>query len=604
MLLAVDPSDWTVRQASASTEAVIGVAAEDLLGTSATELIGAGPAERLAGVLAGTRGASNPVPVELRGLHLDAIVHEADGVVVLELEPTLAEDEFASVLAVLAAVGRIRAATARDELWANTARILQDLTGFDRVLVVDVQGNGHGRVVAEERSDESMEPYLRVRFSASEMQALAENVSLAKPSHTIFSTDEPSSSLHPPEVPSSGEPFDLGGAELRAASPQHRQLARSMGHASTLSFSLSVGDKPIGLVVCGHGTPRRLPYKLRRSLEMFAGQVAAQLDSIGEIDRLTRAAELLQTRSRLVEQLGSTGDLAQALLRGATTVLDLVPSAAAAIHVDGVTSTLGDAPDLDGISRVVEDLGAGATPLPIVSHSLMTEHPHLAQLLPGVAGLLVVPIDDGGGYLMWFRAAVTGTDGWPGDALPWQGRDEAAVQFSRDLDAAVLRSRHSDLARFGFHDGLTGLPNRRLLIDRIEHALAGRSRGGTVALLFVDINSLKAINDSLGHDRGDDVLIQTAERLRSVTRDSDTVARLAGDEFVILAGSTARGSASRIAERVVAALRAPFTVGGRSVAVSSSVGAAEAEDQDTAADLMRRAATAMYRVKRSGRTTG
>jgi diguanylate cyclase (GGDEF)-like protein len=144
------------------------------------------------------------------------------------------------------------------------------------------------------------------------------------------------------------------------------------------------------------------------------------------------------------------------------------------------------------------------------------------------------------------------------------------------------------------------MPNRRLLIDRIEHALAGRSRGVSVALLFIDINSFKAINDSLGHDRGDDVLIQAAERLRSVTRESDTVARLAGDEFVILASSANRAAASRIAERVLAALRPPFTVAGRRLTVTSSIGVAEAEPEDTAVDLMRRAAAAMYRAKRSG----
>jgi diguanylate cyclase (GGDEF)-like protein len=457
------------------------------------------------------------------------------------------------------------------------------------------------------------------------MQAQAGDLSVAAPSLTVFSTDESSAPLHPPELPS-GRPLDLGRAELRAVCPAHLRAARSMGHASSLSFSLSVGERLIGVVVCAHRTPRRLPYRLRQSLEAFAGQVAAQLHSISEIDRLASAAELLETRSRLVEQFASTGDLAEALFRSAATVLDLVPAAGAALHLEGVTSTIGDAPDGATISSVVEQVRVRRSRLPLATDRLATEHPHLAGLLPAVAGLLIVPIDGGRGHLMWFRRALTQAEDrigdrpqaalgplvaprassspWRGAASgqvqPWQGLDEAAVQFSRDLDVAILRSRHSDLARFGFHDALTGLPNRRLLIDRIEHALAHRSRGATVALLFVDITSLKAINDSLGHDGGDDVLIQAAERLRSVTRESDTVARLAGDEFVVLAGTTTRGAAPRIAERVVAALRTPFTVSGRRLAVISSVGAAEAEEGDRAADLMRRAAAAMYRARRSG----
>jgi two-component system, chemotaxis family, sensor kinase Cph1 len=607
VLLTVEPSTWRVLQASTNTAAVLGVEAEDLLGTSVVELIGARPVERLTDVLAEARGASNPVPVELLGLRFDAIVHEVDGVVVLELEPTLPEDEFASVLSVVAAMNRIRGVTTRDALWAGAVRHLQDLTGFDRVTVFHVHGDGHAQVVAEARADESMESHLDQHLSASEMQAQAGDLSFAKPSCMIFSTDAPSSPLHPPEVPSSGQPLDLGRAELRAVCPAHLQVARSMGHVSSLSFTLSVGERLIGMVVCAHRTPRRLPYRVRRSLEAFAAQVAAQLNSISEVDRLASAAQLLETRSRLVEQFGSTGDLVQALFRGAATVLDLVPAAAAALHLDGVTSTIGDAPDGAAVSRVVEQLRARGSRLPIVSDRLVTEHPHLAGLLPAVAGVLIVPIDGGRGYLMWFRPAVAETadrsgarSHASGQAQPWQGLEEAAVQFSRDLDGAILRSRHSDLARFGFHDGLTGLPNRRLLIERIEQALAGRSRGGTVALLFVDITSLKAINESLGHDGGDDVLIQAAERLRSVTRASDTVARLAGDEFVVLAAGASRGSAPRIAERVLAALRAPFTVAGRPRGVTVSVGAAEAEDQDTAAELMRRAAAAMYRARRSG----
>jgi diguanylate cyclase (GGDEF)-like protein len=348
--------------------------------------------------------------------------------------------------------------------------------------------------------------------------------------------------------------------------------------------------------------------------------VPVSASSTSESDRPAGATELLRTRSRLIEQFSATGDLAQSLLRGPVTVLDLVPAPAAALHLEGVTSTVGDAPDVARIEQVVEQLRADRRRLPIVSDSLTTEHPQLARLLPGVAGLLIVPVDGARGCLAWFRpelpdatgrsddspalehgTAPSGARGSASDRVqPWEGLADAAVHLSRELDGAILRNLHSDLAQFGFHDALTGLSNRRLLVDRIEQALRGPTRGAGIALLLVDINSFSAVNESFGHDGGDEVLLQAAERLRSVTRDSDTVARVAGDEFVILAGSANRAVAFRIAERVLSALDRPFMVAGRPLTITFSVGLAEAEAEDTPAELMARVHAAMDRAKRSG----
>lgn len=315
-------------------------------------------------------------------------------------------------------------------------------------------------------------------------------------------------------------------------------------------------------------------------------------------------AEALRARTALVEQFNSTGDLARALLHESVTVLDLVPARAAALHLDGVTSTIGDAPDVARIDQVVEHLRVRRLRLPFASDALAIEHPPLADLLPAVAGLLIVPIDGARGLLAWFRPELEAPEqhGTRTGAAPWEGLDAVAAQFSRDIDGAILRNLHSDLAQFGFHDALTGLSNARLLMDRIGHALAGPGRGVGTALLLVDINAFTALNRSLGHGRGDELLIQAAERLRSVTRDSDTVARLAGNAFVILASGADRVVASRIAERVLAALERPFTLAGSPVKLTASIGGTEVEAEDTAADMMQRAHTAVDWAKDFSRT--
>jgi diguanylate cyclase (GGDEF)-like protein len=169
----------------------------------------------------------------------------------------------------------------------------------------------------------------------------------------------------------------------------------------------------------------------------------------------------------------------------------------------------------------------------------------------------------------------------------------------------LLQSRH-ELSHRAFHDSLTGLPNRALLFDRVAHALARRGATGDgtpIAVLFVDIDNLKVINDSLGHSRGDDVLTEIGRRLGSVIRPSDTVARLGGDEFAVLLEELAEpAAATRVAERILLVLSSPVTVGGTELDIGASIGIAisgpESHDTDT---LMRAADLAMYAAKGDGK---
>jgi diguanylate cyclase (GGDEF)-like protein len=159
------------------------------------------------------------------------------------------------------------------------------------------------------------------------------------------------------------------------------------------------------------------------------------------------------------------------------------------------------------------------------------------------------------------------------------------------------------LERQALHDPLTHLPNRLLLMDRARQALARLHRStGVVALLFIDLDKFKAVNDNLGHDVGDRLLLSVAERLGALIRDSDTVARLGGDEFVILAEDIEdEGEALALGERVLDALDEPFPLGSAEVAILASVGVAVARHAGTDPEAMlREADVAMYRAKGAG----
>ena len=166
-----------------------------------------------------------------------------------------------------------------------------------------------------------------------------------------------------------------------------------------------------------------------------------------------------------------------------------------------------------------------------------------------------------------------------------------------DRKRLELSLRHQAL-----HDALTGLPNRALLDDRIGHALtAAHARGSTAAVLFLDLDRFKVLNDAEGHAAGDAVLVEVAHRLCAAVRPQDTVARFGGDEFVVLCETGGLVTARHIAERLHESLAPPFHTGGPARILAASIGIATAHGDSTAADLLRDADAAMYRAKDLGR---
>jgi diguanylate cyclase (GGDEF)-like protein/PAS domain S-box-containing protein len=170
-------------------------------------------------------------------------------------------------------------------------------------------------------------------------------------------------------------------------------------------------------------------------------------------------------------------------------------------------------------------------------------------------------------------------------------------------DVTGRRRAEEELAHQAVHDALTGLPNRWLVTERLEQALAGASRTGSeVAVLFVDVDRFKLVNDGRGHAAGDGVLVTLAERLRAIVRSDDVVGRFGGDEFVVVCeGRTAALESALMAERITGALREPVLIDGQEVFLSASIGIAVSDGGDPPESLLRDADAAMYRAKAKGR---
>lgn len=170
---------------------------------------------------------------------------------------------------------------------------------------------------------------------------------------------------------------------------------------------------------------------------------------------------------------------------------------------------------------------------------------------------------------------------------------------------AQIKQGHERENALAYSDALTGLPNRQLFNDRLNMALALAYRQlSKVALMFLDLDGFKGINDNLGHDYGDMLLRQVGERLKKVTRDTDTVARLGGDEFTIILNVREKNDAELVARKVLESLQTPFDLGGKEGRIGVSIGISMYPvDGSTAADLIKRADAAMYEAKNAGKNT-
>lgn len=259
---------------------------------------------------------------------------------------------------------------------------------------------------------------------------------------------------------------------------------------------------------------------------------------------------------------------------------------------------------------------------------IINETPHLAAMVgrPMVSTVgrdfldIVVPVDLDQGHAALDRMRATsdvmqmelnvrhgdGSERWIATRSVNLTDDPAIGGLVVNLHDITDRKRaEEELTHRAFHDSLTGLANRALFRDRVEHALERTARTGTdIAVVYLDLDGFKTINDSRGHEAGDDFLREVATRLQSAVRTADTVARLGGDEFAILIEQSTRplDEASTVADRILQSLSTPIHVDDQQITLSASIGITLSDPQSTASTMLRNADIAMYRAKTSGKS--
>jgi diguanylate cyclase (GGDEF)-like protein len=328
---------------------------------------------------------------------------------------------------------------------------------------------------------------------------------------------------------------------------------------------------------------------------------------------MVRTSESLREQQRLMVHVS---DIQRAISRRdpLQNVLEMITSAAADLLGDEIVGLWVRDPDAPDRVRLLSALGLPATQLPAlpltevgaVGTAMRIDDVATAAGYDGTSGMIqeltagrlrasmAAPVRESGEVVGGLLVASYS------DNRVYSAHDRRTLgAFAENVSLALTDAHTLDRVNRAAHDTLTGLASRGLFLDRLGGHLA---QGRPAALLFIDLDGFKPVNDELGHAAGDELLVSVATRITSLLRAPDVAGRLGGDEFaVMLAGAATLEDAAAVAERLVCEIGRPVVAGGRAVSVGASIGIALAAGTTDPADLLHRADIAMYHAKRSGR---
>ncbi|MDR9467698.1 diguanylate cyclase domain-containing protein [Marinospirillum sp.] len=647
VLLVLDHEEFKIIQASKNTESWLGLEAEQLLGEPLPRLMGEQLRDFLLEVLSYPPNYQPTLkPIKYQNQSFILRGHYNAGGILIEMEP-LPEDDQLLTYRLFTQLNNffheLELTNDPDRLLKMAARLIRQTTEHESVMVYRFDAEWNGQIIIEDRAD-GQQRFLGHHFPASDIPAQARRLYRVNRVRRISNSNYTPVPLVPETNPLTGE-LDMTYTQLRSVSPMHLEYMRNMGTASSLTMSLMPDGHLWGMIVCHGEQPNYLSQPVRTFCKMVSQLVSENLQLA-----LNRQFNHQMTRmSRVIDQFNApfqaAFDLAEGL-SGLQNLLSAFECEAIFLRLDGVFYHYGqcvDPSEIQYLKKVVKHQ----------THAGMAYAEHLPEAYQGkadwICGYLFLPLAHSGDeYLVFLRKERPREISWAGEppqaiketqaegktrvsprqsfaawqeqvrgqSLPWERHHRAAASRLRRAinlrmasEMARLRQHDAEMAHLATHDALTGLPNRLLVDDRLERALAkARRERGAGALLFIDLDGFKPINDQHGHDTGDEILCQLSNRLNKIIRESDTFARLGGDEFVfILTGfashSTTRFGAETLACKLLKALETPFMVKGQQFQVGASVGIATYPfDSDEPNELIKKADQAMYVVKETGRS--
>jgi diguanylate cyclase (GGDEF)-like protein len=645
LLFALSEPDLVVRQVSANVSTVIGQAPEALLGRSIENVLGAKQFERFQLQVL----SNEPIPTEL--LHIQAnghsinaqsLAHRYGDVLILELDFLAGTHS----LEPLKLDGHIRIPLTRmeqaadlEELFNRVAEEIRWLSGFDRVMIYRFDRDWNGEVTAEATGSLPV-LYLGSRFPESDIPAQARQLFLVNRSRSIADIDAKPIPIVPEIGPVTGRPLDLTRSYLRTAAPIHLKYLRNMAVRSSMTLSIVVNHQLWGLVACHSAGPHRLDRTTRSVCELivqvFATQVALLTDYLDLQSRLTSRKAV----EKHIDAVEAAESLAQAWDATGAQLLDLLAADGLVANFSGSIRYLGAPVAEELLHPVIEKLKSISVRGIASSNMLGALDPSAASYAGEASGALYIGFTEGSDdYILLMRREFVETLVWAGNpnkadsldelgrlcprhsfaawketvrgrSLPWSDLELENASFLREQairwrEAEMLRQSEEQVRYLAKYDTLTGLLNRHAVYVKLEQYIREAESGHSqLAVLFIDVDHFKPINDRYGHAAGDQILKITAKRMADQLRSDDCVGRLGGDEFVIIlpSGPDIEAAVLRIVGRILRAVEEPIQIdSGARVNVTASIGLSRYPIDGTSSEvLISRSDAAMYRIKQGG----
>ncbi len=529
-------------------------------------------------------------------------------------------------------VGYLQALTTKDTPESAATLLMATVAGinhYDRVMLYQFLPEWHGEVIAE-----SLKPgvpgYLGLRFPATDLPANVRHLYVVNWQRLIADVQAPTVNVvRAPDCPS----IDFSFSQIRAVHPVHIQYLKNLGVEASFSVSVMVGARLWGLVVCHNLTPKLIPLDQRQLCEEMARATSIHMTDMSALRTERQRAGLRVDVAAILGALRSDNGNKRAMVPQLLQIRQAFRAQGILAHLDDQDFHGGEIPDEVSLSALRNSLESADKSTVAARRTIipgLAKHPALIRF---ASGTLFIPLS-GQDFLLLMRPEQIEKVSWAGkpqsysddgeeivDLTPrasfqaWSEQVKGSAEAWEDVEIEAAAEMRETLIEYfdrcvletmALRDPLTGLANRLMFERVLQDAIKLAIKDNMLAAVFMlDLDRFKAVNDTMGHAAGDELLLQVAERLTGLVRTRDTVARLGGDEFGIVGFDLRHAQdADRAAARIIADIRRPFTIQGHSIEIGVSIGFSmcpiHATEQD---ELLENADLALYEAKGAGRNT-
>lgn len=630
-MLVIERDSGRICAASANAKIWFGMPSHRLLGAAWSEVLPVEMRVTLQSLLNDWK-APGSTSVKFRALlhqgrSIVAALNLAGPHLILELEeseiPRFGEHE--QILA--SALTKLGSAKTEEAAASAIMRQTASIVGYDRVLLYRFLPDWHGTVI-DEVLRPGVESFLGLHFPAGDVPENTRDIYLVKHQRMIPDVEADSIPIHSTKA---GLRIDLSRSELRAVHPVHLQYLRNMGVRASFSVAVVTSGHLWGLIACHHLAPQTISFAKRQLCELLATMASIQISGLQSLgyEQERHAHHLARTDFRKQLQISQCGKLA--IAEGLEHIRSTFRAQGVWARLDERDHYCGIIPDEASLGVLDDWLDSYGRAGVLSYDGIPTVLKDQLSLVRLASGLLYIPLE-GPDFIVLLRSEQRENVAWAGKptddseitaadlpltprmsfkvwhettrgrAVPWLRTDIDAAASLRDM--LIEFFEHEDLERRALTDPLTGLFNRATFQNKLREAVEQGLRDKTLsALLLVDLDHFKPINDTYGHPTGDALLREVTERMRHQTRGKDVIARLGGDEFAILLfGIDSDVAVEMFATRVLAAIREPYQMVRQKLEVSASIGGAICPLHATTEDqLIECADLALYQVKRTGK---